>query len=432
MSKVYNSKEDLISYLNNHLGQDVSRLDIIKDTGISKARLSEQIKELKSEGYNIVTPPRSGLVRLTQGEISQTIMAADVRQWLIIYILSKEKRCTYVELIQHLLGLNDSAYMLESKTPWGVYKDSEIQEAIGSDISGLLSVYTLRKDLQQLMDLKYVEQGKIRDKDGLHDKYWLSEGAPSILFEDDDKVADFFNYASEPLVTAVQPLESAIDKLKNIYNWDEEDKVIAFLGRSRSIAKEEMDCLNQFLLYPYKENQLDITYYIKEKESHSKIMVGRLFFSTETGCFYVLCKEEAKKGRQIPKIKKLTGIKAAKPIGVNTFWKSQEAKKIYEEILTGSEDAPEQVVVLFKDTDNIIEQVKGLQGLRPFSKLKKLEKPIEDYDYVYTDTVRGTTNMANYLRSFGVNALALAPEKLRKNMKRTYDKTIDLYMHKED
>ncbi len=440
MKKTNNAKETLTKYLNDRIEQDVTREDIIKDTSISKARLSELIKELRNEGYKIVTPPRSGLVCLQQSEIAVNIQAADVRQWLIIFMLSKYEKCTYVELIQHLLELNDREALGKIRLR-GAYTDSQIKSLLEGEegeadfnFNEVLSPHTLRKDLKLLMDLRYVESGKILDGKGIHDKYWLSESAPTILIlrEDSDGVCNFLLYAAELETGLAQPLKSVIQKIMTITNCEAKEKTTELLGKSRNIAKEEMDSFNKFLGYPYRDSQLEITYINEGKESHSKIKVGRLFFSTEAGCFYALSKEAGKRGKESLALKKISGIKNAKAVGPNDFWKSSEADRIYQEIFTGSADKSYQVVVLFKDIYNTIDEVKGLQGLRSLSTLEKLDEPIEGYDYVYKDTIRGITNMANYLRGFGDRALVVEPEELRKNMKRTFDNSLKLYEAVED
>ena len=112
MNKKNNAKEILIEYLLANQGIDSSRDAIIQDTGISKSRLSELINEIRSDGYEIATPNRSGIVRLeTTNKISPTITPKEVRQWLIILALCKLGTATYTELVCGILSIADSTYL---------------------------------------------------------------------------------------------------------------------------------------------------------------------------------------------------------------------------------------------------------------------------------------------------------------------------------
>ena len=85
MKKKNNAKEVLIDYLLANPGVDISRGAIIQDTRISKSRLSELINDIRSDGYEIVTPNRSGIVRFEAlNNINTNITPKEVRQWLII------------------------------------------------------------------------------------------------------------------------------------------------------------------------------------------------------------------------------------------------------------------------------------------------------------------------------------------------------------
>ena len=80
MSKKNNAKELLINYLLSNKGTDILRESIIADTGISKSRLSELINELRSDGYEISTPNRSGIVRLeSRWELQQRLQEKDMK-----------------------------------------------------------------------------------------------------------------------------------------------------------------------------------------------------------------------------------------------------------------------------------------------------------------------------------------------------------------
>ena len=196
MSKKNNAKELLINYLLSNKGTDILRESIIADTGISKSRLSELINELRSDGYEISTPNRSGIVRLESSDILiENFSNKHIRQWLILLILSKDLRATFSEIIGGLLSLADSSYMYENINFDENYSDMDIIEYLKSnnrtlieDINQFLSIPTLRKDLSELCGLGLIERKRVQYKDGIHVVYTLTEKAPRILFESEDEL----------------------------------------------------------------------------------------------------------------------------------------------------------------------------------------------------------------------------------------------------
>ena len=108
---------------------DISRESIIQNTGISKSRLSELINAIRSDGYEIITPNRSGIVRLESAKIINTdITPKEVRQWLIILTLSKLGTATYIELICGILSIVDSTYLYDRISTDDNYSDMDILE----------------------------------------------------------------------------------------------------------------------------------------------------------------------------------------------------------------------------------------------------------------------------------------------------------------
>ena len=128
-----NAKEVLVEYFISKSNKNISRDTIIKETGISKSRLSELINEMRSDGYQIITPNRSGIVRFESGnKLSHDITPKDVRQWLILLTLSKLGKATYIELVCSILSIVDSTYLYEGISIDDNYSDMDILEYLVS------------------------------------------------------------------------------------------------------------------------------------------------------------------------------------------------------------------------------------------------------------------------------------------------------------
>ena len=137
MKNKSNAKELLIDYLLTNPGVDISRESIIQNIGISNSRLSELINAIRSDGYDIITPNRSGIVRLESTKIINTdITPKEVRQWLIILTLSKLGIATYIELVCGVLSIADSTYLYERISTNDNYSDMDILEYLKEYNSG--------------------------------------------------------------------------------------------------------------------------------------------------------------------------------------------------------------------------------------------------------------------------------------------------------
>lgn len=110
-------KSTVLQYLITHPNIEILRESLENELKISKSRLSEVIKELKADGYDIVTPPRSGKLILNMDIKEETapiaitaISNADLRQWIIIYLLSKHNGMTIQELYSAFMGFLDPEF----------------------------------------------------------------------------------------------------------------------------------------------------------------------------------------------------------------------------------------------------------------------------------------------------------------------------------
>lgn len=433
-----NAKEVLINYLLSKSGTDISRDTIINETGISKARLSELIKEIRSDGYEIITPNRSGIVRLESGKnINHDITSQEVRQWLIMLALSKLGAATYMELVCGILSIVDSTYLYDGIAVDDNYSDMDILEYLENnnqsakyDIDQCLPLPTFRKDLRSLIKDGFIDKKRIQYKNGVHVVYSISEKAPAILFESEDEIYDFMTFydSFKASLSNTEPLESLYKKCSLIYDWESYDTATQIYGKSNHINKDQLKHLHSFVKYPYKTKTLELNYLARNGAMDITISSGLLFYSVETNCFYLLCTNMDNKATMQLRLDRIVTIKEGKE--KNKSYRSSFFINIYDEMFSASfEPDKSHVKVLFQDFGNIKEQLTALHNKRKFSKLYEIA-PLSDeipHRLVYEDDLRGLSAFSRFLRSFGSSAIVLEPDNLRELMIHSNEKILKNY-----
>lgn len=176
--------------------------------------------------------------------------------------------------------------------------------------------------------------------------------------------------------------------------------------------------------YPYMSRELIIDYKGKRKE----IQVGLVFYSTETGAFYMLCKNPSSRKISQLRIDQIRSIKATET--EHKYYKSPEITQIYSEIFSVTyTKSLHHVEVLFQDFGNIRERIEQLSTRRNGSKISILDQPIDGIPHtiLYQDEIRGLSDFAQYLRSFGRAALVIQPKTLQTMMKETCHHVLSNY-----
>ena len=425
-----NAKELLINYLLANPGVDLPRDSIIQTTGISKSRLSELINAIRSDGYEITTPNRSGIVRLeTEKNINTDITPKEVRQWLIILTLSKLGIATYIELICGILSIADSVYLYNGISTDDNYSDMDILEylkeynsGVKYDIDQNLPLPTFRKDLQALIQDGLIEKKRVQYKGGIHVIYSISEKSPAVLFESEDELFDFMTFYDtfKNSLSNMKPLETLYKKCANIYDWASYDSAAQIYGKSNRIDKQQLKYLNDYIKYPYKTKTLKLNYLARDGAMELIIASGLIFYSVETNCFYLLCSNMDTKSIMSLRLDRIASIREGDE--KNKIYRSNTFLNIYEEMFSASyEPEKTHVKVIFQDFGNIRERLSALHNKRKFSKLYDISPLSEEipHSIVYEDDLRGLSAFARYLRSFGSSALVVEPSSLQALMIRS-------------
>ena len=438
MKNKSNTKELLIDYLLTNPGVDISRESIIQNIGISNSRLSELINAIRSDGYDIITPNRSGIVRLESAKIINTdITPKEVRQWLIILTLSKLGIATYIELVCGVLSIADSTYLYERISTNDNYSDMDILEYLKEynsgakyDIDQNLSLPTFRKDLHSLIQDGFIEKNRTQYKGGIHVIYSISEKSPAILFESEDELFDFMTFYDtfKNSFSNTKPLETLYKKCTNIYDWTSYDSSTKIYGKSNRIDEKQLNCLNSFVKYPYKAKTLEINYLVCDKTIELTISSGLLFYSEETNRFYLLCFNMENKSIIQLRLDRIVSIREGDI--KNRIYRSAKYLNIYEEMFSASFDENKtHVKVVFQDFGNIKERLSALHNKRKSSKLYDILPLSEEIPHtiMYEDDLRGISAFARYLRSFGSSALVLEPSILQTKMIQSNQSTLKNY-----
>ena len=451
MKEKNNSKKKLIEYLNSHQNEDLSRSSIISDTGISKSRLSELINSLRSDGYSIITPNRSGMVRMeSESKISVEVTAKEIRQWLIILALSIKKESSFIEIISFLMSLVDFVYpdQIDFENNYSdmeilhYLEDNNIQ--LKDDLCYYLPLPTFRKDLSELCNYGFVIKKKTisGNRKNARTVYCLSDTCPRILqyllsdqvgkskkthqtaHQNTETVNDFLYYSENHKESFPDPLKAFCDKLYSLYDWAPENSRIRLFGKSNQIDDDQLEHIQLLIKYPYMSRQLIINYKGQSKE----IQTGLVFYSTETGSFYMLCRNPSSRKIDQLRLDQIVSIETTDK--ENDFYNCPEIRKIYDEVFSVSYSKTiYHVEVLFQDFGNIKERIERLSSKRAASKVSILDQPIDGIPHtiLFQDDIRGLSDFARFLRSFGSSVLVLKPKALQNMMVDTCNLVLSNY-----
>ena len=442
MIKKEDFKTSVLNILKDHIGMDVSRKYIIEQTSISNSRLSEILHSIEADGYSITCPPRSGLVRLEKegsAEILSPIKDSDIRQWLILFLLSKYGKMTFNDLLLKTIMLRDynidhPGTLIDPDNPHKHYDDSHLIKNLRKNVlfdsesasvaKDVVSVTVLRQDLTQLRNKKLVSIEK-----GRQTRYRLTNTAPYIIPLSGDSLYEFCQRYEEydSSTTDSELLKQSYDKVTKLINLDGRTSDQHRFGKINDITYDQVTAFNSFITNNYKTNLIQFESGFNTKMV-SAFAVGLLFYCTETSCFYALGENLTtgrRETRRLDRIRNITTLPEKNKIYHNPLY-----FQILDEMFSADyKDDLQKVKVLFQKYGNIPKRFNDLCSLRKNATIREIENPPEGciYDYIYEDTMRGTSSFARYLRSFGMSVLAVEPPELKQSMIDTYNKIIMKY-----
>ena len=435
-------KQIVLNYLLQHSNKEITRDKLISDTGISKSRLSEILSSIRADGYTIVSPPRSGKLLFEPPNnqlVLPTIKDSDLRQWIIIFLLSRYGSLSFRELIIKTLIIKDYDFEYTLKlNNKKVYDDNNLIKSLRSEsatsiikeddidvANDYISITTLRKDLNALRDA-----GLVILKEGQKVTYELTNKAPYIIPISEDSLSEFcLKYEEHISATSESlPIKQAYNKIQKIISWDGADNKQRRFGKENQISEFQIDRFNYFISHSYKDNRITLHSEYNGRQRHDTVSVGLLFYSVETNSFYALCYNHTQNRIEADRLDYIGTItEENKP---NSIFHSQKYYQIYNEMFgAGFYPKVYHVKVLVQDFGNVVTRFRNLTKIRHESAIRIIDNPPKDciYKYVYEDNVRGLEDFARFLRSFGLSVLAVEPPELKDKMMRTYTWIIEKY-----
>ncbi|WP_022755843.1 WYL domain-containing protein [Butyrivibrio fibrisolvens] len=431
-------KQIVLNYLLQHADKNINRDTLIAVTGISKSRLSEILASIRKDGYTITTPPRSGIIKLEQGKdqvVLPAIKDSDIRQWLIIFLLSRYGSLSFRELVLKTLSIKeyDPEYTLKIDDK-KAYDDNNLIKSLRSqassaifdddiDVAGdYISITTLRKDLTDLR-----KKGLVTLKNGRKSTYKLTSKAPNIITLSEDSLFEFCQKHEEYLSTTSEllPAKQAYNKIKKLIAWDGSEYKQRRFGKINHISKKQIDKFNNFISHPYKTNRITLHSEYNGKVRHDTVSVGLLFYSVETNVFYALCYNHTQNRIEADRLEYIDRIIDEKQ--PNTIYHSKKYYQIYNEMFgAGFDKELYHVKVLVSGYSHNKERFTILRSIRENALFREIPNPPDGciYKYVYEDDIRGLDDFARFLRSFGYSVLALEPPQLKEKMIESYNKII--------
>lgn len=434
-----NFKQIVLDYLLQYPNENVNRDTLIAKTGISKSRLSEILESIRQDGYTIATPPRSGIIKLETTDdqvVLPAIKDSDIRQWLILFLLSHFGPLSFRELILKTLCIKEYApdYSLKINDK-KAYDDNNLIKSIryqkssntsdeDIDVAGdYISITTLRKDLNIL-----IKNGLVALKNGRKSIYELTSKAPTIITSSEDSLFEFCRKHEEYLSTTSEllPVKQAYNKIKELIAWDGSESKQRRFGKINKISEDQIRKFNNFISHPYKTNRITIHSEYNGNVRHDTVSVALLYYSVENSVFYALCYNHTKNRIEADRLEYIDTITDEKQ--KNTIFHSQKYYQIYNEMFgPGFNKEVYHVKVLYSDSyNNIKTRFDNLSSIREYATIREIGNPPDDcpYKYVYEDNIRGLEDFARFLRSFGSSVLALEPPELTKKMVYTYNRII--------
>ena len=188
-------------------------------------------------------------------------------------------------------------------------------------------------------------------------------------------------------------------------------------GRQNSFPDNINSQLKSLNKLPYEDKQLNLVFSSPRLTEKQQFLfsVGILFYSTETNQCYLLGKSE-KQEKLLVRLDRID-FKATTASDVPNSISDTEKitlNQIYAEMFSAALDDPEEVEIHFDAySKNIESKVNALHKYRSTTSRITQDFIDDKKTLIYTDTIRGLSSFAHYLRTFGYGAKVIRPQKLR-------------------
>lgn len=400
-----------IEYLKENNGASTSEFQAYLrenyNVEISRGTLSEDRKHLEKMNYKFAT--RNGKYILTEE-------SSDVQNF------SYKETQKFTSCIDKDLFL-DWLLLYEGREKANSFGKSDL-----ADNDGVLKDIKPRIIQEHLFQLSQEGYLIFERTNNSERKYEFRSSVPAVYSFSAGALSDFcYNYEN-----AASSIGSAASTIKPIYqfctllqnnelletNDSPSSNADHFLhGRQNSFPDNINSQLKSLNKLPYEDKQLNLVFSSPKLAEKQQFLfsVGILFYSTETNQCYLLGKSE----KQEILLVRLDHIdfKATTASDVPNSISDTEKitlNQIYAEMFSAALDDPEEVEIHFDAySKNIESKVNALHKYRSTTSRITQDFIDDKKTLIYTDTIRGLSSFAHYLRTFGYGAKVIRPQKLR-------------------
>jgi len=373
----------------------------------------------------------------------------------VMSILSCNRQSAY----NYLTSLEDSGYILKKKTEHKkTFYSLEITDTQNTDSINYLPITgkTLYKyeiiqclnngpsdinafqqiDISQSYLYKLLKE-MLDDEDILkkENTYYLNTKKHSVTLSLSHKDISKIGVALSNLPTGhpyYHQLSSVKDKvnlaLGNIESDNGNSDNYIVYGRKQFEFETISSQLKRLEKYHYKEQILNIRHLTKSgREICTVFATGIIVYALEKDAVYLMGKSFYEDNTYNTIIKWDNIVAIEDTCMENTFFHADEFQDIYRTMFSISMEEPVKVVVEFDNIFNIKKKLMQLCTQRTSAeKLQFVNDKI-----IYTDTVRGLSDFANYLRRFGRSFRVIEPPELKDMLQYTVTRSLERYLQEE-
>ena len=193
------------------------------------------------------------------------------------------------------------------------------------------------------------------------------------------------------------------------------------LGRYYKRSSEIEEIYRKIEDIPYERYTVNITYKDKLGEVSSfPFNTGLVTYVADKDQMYMIGRRVGKDEDFVMTVERIQDIEVTdKP---NNIYASVHYMDMFYDMFSISTEEPERVKIRFRDSFNIMDKLRSKFKYRTKYTLTKMD----GYIY-YEDEIRGASDLAKLLRSFGSSLEVIEPESLRKRMRDSAARSIERY-----
>lgn len=405
-------RKRIIQLLRKH--KKMKTEELAERMSISPSRLSEDIKDLRREGFHIIT--KYGYRKLIEDNESdqkqryEELDHATIRKFLLQQILCQDNQ-------------KNGKTRMELAKDFDFFYYGNTSGHISGDDSEKPVIKKVSSNLNRDINNASFKKKKVYKSDRLYP----DENLPMLRRMAKSDMINFCDcyslYREGALVKGLDEIYLVMKYL--LYGNDEEegkvpDSRYRVHGKRNRPEKKTLNYLEKILAEPYKFFALHISY-----RTHAgywkkiNLSVAYIVYVVDKNRWYLMGEDETK-----PVIVPLDAIDKIKCTEKeNKIYHHKKYKQIAEEMLSISLENPQKVIVHFENQPFIKEKVEKLHQKRIHSSTIDCNGS----ELIYEDTIRGGRDFLPFLRQYGSSAIVEEPKEMRDAMIDSAKKMIRSY-----